>query len=243
MNNKTNEAALEQCIEDCLLNQGFIKGLPQDFNRQFAIDEKLFWQFLEQTQKEELSKLSHQSDYKLRILTRLDREIAKYGIIHLLKKGFKVDNASFTLLYQLPLHSCSEMVKAKFEANIFSVVRQLRYSQVQEGQEIDLVLFVNGLPIITCELKNAWTGQTAREQGINQYKIDRDATQPLLQFARCIVHFAADTDEVYMTTKLQGKNTFFLPFNKGNGEGKDNPGNPNGHKTAYLWKTSLQEQV
>lgn len=236
MKTNTNEAALETSIEESLLAQGFVKGLPKDFNRQFAIDERLFWQFLEATQSEELAKLRRQSDYRLKVITRLDRILEKYGIIYLLKKGLSVDNAHFTLLYQLPLSNSSEAVKTNFQKNIFSVTRQLRYSQIQEGQEIDLVLFINGLPIITCELKNAWTGQTAREQGIRQYKMDRDASQPLLRFARCIVHFAVDTDEVYMTTKLRGKDTFFLPFNKGNGEGKGNPVNLNGHRTAYLWE-------
>ena len=98
-----------------------------------------------------------------------------------------------------------------------------------------MVLLLNGMPLITLELKNAWTGQTARYHGQKQYR-ERDITQPLLQFGRCLVHMAVDTDEVYMTTKLAGKSTFFLPFNKGYGEGQGNPPNPNGHKTAYLWE-------
>ena len=99
-----------------------------------------------------------------------------------------------------------------------------------------MVVFINGLPIATLELKNTWTGQTAKVQGIRQYMYDRDFRQPLLQFGRCIVHFAVDTDEVYMCTKLIGKDTYFLPFNKGNNNGKGNPPNPFGHRTAYLWE-------
>jgi len=99
-----------------------------------------------------------------------------------------------------------------------------------------MVIFINGLPIITMELKNPWTGQNARFHGIKQYKEDRDPKEPLLNFARCIVHFAIDTDEAYMTTKLDGAKTFFLPFNKGNNHGAGNPVNPNGHKTAYIWE-------
>jgi len=101
---------------------------------------------------------------------------------------------------------------------------------------MDMVIFINGLPIITMELKNPWTGQNARFHGIKQYKEDRDPKEPLLNFARCIVHFAIDTDEAYMTTKLDGAKTFFLPFNKGNNHGAGNPVNPNGHKTAYIWE-------
>ena len=106
-----------------------------------------------------------------------------------------------------------------------------------------MVVFENGLPLATIELKNAWTGQTARVNAIKQYKIyDRDPSQPLLQFARCLVHFAVDTDEIYMTTKLNGTDTFFLPFNKGDNHGAGNPTNPFGHKTAYLWKEVLARQ-
>lgn len=99
-----------------------------------------------------------------------------------------------------------------------------------------MVLFLNGIPLVTMELKNAWTGQTARYHGQKQYREDRDVNQPLLNFGRCLVHMAVDTDEVYMTTKLAGQATYFLPFNKGHNHGKGNPPNPNGHKTAYLWE-------
>ncbi len=265
MQSKTNEQALEATIEkrltgSCLeefkeknipLNtvnepsasyrsgNGYYIGLPEDFNIKYAIDEIRFWDFLQSTQKDELAKLQRQSDWKLKILERLDRMIKKYGILRLFRKGLDVDDAHFTLLYPLPLASSSDSIKANFEANQFSVTRQLRYSLSNPGEEIDMVLFVNGLPFATMELKNHWTGQNAKVHGQNQYKFKRDIAQPLLNFGRCIVHFAVDTDEAYMTTKLNGSNTFFLPFNLGQREpifGKGNPPNPNGHKTAYLWE-------
>ena len=265
MPSKTNEQALEATIEkrltgSCLeefkekniplntLNEppasyrsgnGYFIGLPEDFNIKYAIDEIRFWDFLESTQKDELAKLQRQSDWKLKILERLDRMIKKYGILRLFRKGLDVDDAHFTLLYPLPLASSSDSIKANFEANQFSVTRQLRYSLSNPGEEIDMVLFVNGLPFATMELKNHWTGQNAKVHGQNQYKFKRDIAQPLLNFGRCIVHFAVDTDEAYMTTKLNGSNTFFLPFNLGQREpifGKGNPPNPFGHKTAYLWE-------
>ncbi|MGB0931985.1 MAG: type I restriction endonuclease subunit R, partial [Chitinophagales bacterium] len=151
-------------------------------------------------------------------------------------------DAHFTLLYQLPMASSSQAVKDNFEKNEFSVTRQVRYNVDNPREEIDMVVFVNGLAIVTLELKNPWTGQTAKVHGIKQYKTDRDPRQPLLQFGRAMVHFAVDTDEVYMTTKLTGKNTFFLPFNKGNNHGKGNPTNPFGHKTAYLWNEVLTRE-
>ncbi len=259
MKSQTNEQALEAAIEKALTGtcqeeknlghnlvaepqeiyrggNGFYIGNSNDFNAQFALDEIRFWHFLENTQKEELDKLKRTSDWKLKIVERLDRLIKKYGLLRLLRKGLEVEDAHFTLLFQVPMASSSQVVKDNFEKNEFSVTRQVRYNTENQREEIDMVVFVNGLPIATLELKNAWTGQTAKVQGIKQYKYDRDIRQPLLNFGRCLVHFAVDTDEVYMCTKLDGANSFFLPFNKGNNNGKGNPPNPFGHKSSYLWE-------
>lgn len=259
MPTQTNEAALEATIEKKLTGSttedlkgkpneldmrednlyrsgnGYYIGNAKDFNARIAIDEYRFWDFLQSTQKEELAKLQKQPDWKLKILERLDRMIKKYGIIKLYRKGIDVDDSHFTLLYPLPLASSSKAVKDNFDSNQFSVTRQLQYNTANTKEEIDMVLFVNGLPFATMELKNHWTGQNAKVHGQNQYKFKRDTKQPLLNFGRCIVHFTVDTDEAYMTTKLDGANTFFLPFNLGNNFGKGNPPNPFGHKTAYLW--------
>ncbi|MEP7269264.1 MAG: DEAD/DEAH box helicase family protein [Saprospiraceae bacterium] len=218
---------------------GYWVGSPQDFNIRLAIDEKRLFDFLQSTQKEELSKLLKQNDWKLKILERTDRMIKKYGVIRLFSKGLDVEDAHFTMMYPAPLASSSDTVKHNFEKNQFSETRQLRYSEASPGEEIDMVLFINGLPFATMELKNAWTGQNAKVHGQNQYKYKRDITQPLLQFGRCIVHFVVDTDEVYMTSRLDGANTYFLPFNLGNNYGKGNPPNPNGHRTSYLWEDIL----
>jgi type I restriction enzyme R subunit len=236
MRSQTNEKALEDSIENSLINNGFYKGLNSDFNKEYAIDENRFWHFLESTQKEELEKLKRDSQYRLKIIQRLNKMIKKYGILKLLKKGLDVENAHFILMYVAPLASSSEIIKQRFDNNEFSITRQITYSKTNPLQEIDIVIFINGLPIITVELKNQWTGENAKVHGQKQYREDRDIKEPLLNFARCIVHFTIDTDEAYMTTKLDGKKTFFLPFNKGNNEGKGNPINPNGHKTAYIWE-------
>lgn len=257
MVSKTNEQALEAAIEAMLTgsnrdsltkgvedarpdytNQYYVAGSPAEFNMQYALDEHWFWKFLERTQALELAKLKkhNPSDWQRKLLERYDRLIKKHGVLHLLKKGLSVDDAHFHLMYPAPLASSSDKVKQNFTANIFSCTRQIRYSLANPLQEIDMVLFLNGIPLITMELKNAWTGQTARYHAQKQYREDRDPTQPLLQFGRCLVHMAVDTDEVYMTTKLAGKKTFFLPFNKGHNLGQGNPLNPNGHKTAYLWE-------
>ncbi|MBY5959601.1 type I restriction endonuclease subunit R [Membranicola marinus] len=259
MHSQTNEQALEAAIEKALTGhslediaskdptvldtratygagKGYYMGDTNDFDAKYAIDETRFWHFLEETQSEELEKIQRSSDWKLKILERYDRMVRKYGILRILRKGLEVEDAHFTLLYQLPMASSSQTVKDNFEKNEFSVTRQVRYNLDNAREEIDMVVFVNGLAIATLELKNAWTGQNAKVHGIRQYKRDRDIRQPLLQIGRCIVHFAVDTDEVYMCTKLAGRDSFFLPFNKGHQNGKGNPPNPFGHKSAYLWE-------
>ncbi|HCG78356.1 MAG TPA: DEAD/DEAH box helicase [Oceanospirillales bacterium] len=261
MVSSTNEQALEAAIELALTgmtteavrgagnvaetpakamvaDNGFKMGVPSDFDAQYALDTRFFWQFLEATQADTLARLKkhNPTDWQRKILERFDRLIKKHGILHLLKKSLQVDDAQFHLMYPAPLASSSDKVKEQFATNIFSCTRQLRYSLANPREEIDIVIFLNGIPLITMELKNAWTGQTARYHGQKQYREDRDTSQPLLQFGRCLVHMAVDTDEVYMTTKLAGKSTFFLPFNKGHNFGQGNPPSPNGHKTAYLWE-------
>jgi type I restriction enzyme R subunit len=261
MRSQTDEQAIESSIERALVGISteelrsadgveepatayksghlFYRGDPRDFNKEFAVDEKRFWHFLETTQPKELEKLSRRDPhYKQKILQRLDRMIKKYGIVKVLRKGLDVEDAHFTLMYVAPLPSSFPEVKRRFASNEFSVTRQVAYSTANPREEIDMVLFLNGLPIVTMELKNPWTGQNARFHGIKQYQT-RDHRRPLLSFSRCIVHFAVDTDEVYMTTRLEGKKSRFLPFNKGHNHGKGNPPNPNGHKSAYLWEEVL----
>lgn len=255
MVSQTNEQALEAGIEKyltgtCLEEQrgirepvpfsphhGYRLGQPGDFNAFYAVDTGMLCQFLETTQADELNRLKDRYDnWQTRILDRFDRLAKKYGTLHLLKRGLDIDDVHFHLMYPAPLASSSSKVKQNFQGNIFSSTRQVRYSITNTLQEIDMVLFLNGLPFATLELKNPWTGQTARFHGQKQYRQDRDTSQTLLQFGRCLVHMTVDTDEVYMTTKLAGQRTFFLPFNKGHNHGAGNPPNPGGHKSAYLWE-------
>lgn len=257
MVSNTKEIALEQAIERGLAGLTreelaanpaapvpgpFRIGRPGDFDADFALDTRFFWKFLEASQGKALERLKTRNpgDWQRKILERLDRTIRQKGLLHVLKKGLSVEDAHFTLMFPAPLASSAASVHENFAANIWSVTRQVRYSRANPGEEIDMVLFVNGLPLITLELKNPWTGQTARHHGQKQYREDRDATQPLLQFGRALVHMAVDTDEVFMTTRLAGPATYFLPFNKGHNEGAGNPPNPDGHKTAYLWEEVFQ---
>ena len=250
MVSNTKEIALEQAIEGHLTgasteerNAGAIQtgpyriGNPSDFDATHALDTALFWEFLETTQGKQLEKLKtrNPSDWQAKILGQFDKLVKRHGILHILKKGIAVDDAVLTCMYPSPLASSAQKVHDNFAANIWSVTRQVRYSLANPLEEVDMAIFLNGLPLVTIELKNAWTGQTARFHGQKQYR-DRDATQPLMQFGRALVHMAVDTDEVFMATKLTGASTWFLPFNKGHNEGQGNPPNPNGHKTAYLWE-------
>ena len=240
MFSKTNEEALESSIEKYLLdNHGYIKGHSKDFNKEYAIDEIRLFDFLEISQKDELEKLKRDSDYKQKILYQLSKMISKYGVLKILKKGISIADANFTLFYPAPLISSGDETRKKFSQNQFSVTRQLTYSTQNPSLEIDMVIFINGLPIITIELKNSAMsgyGQSAKYHGINQYKKDRDPKDRLLNFARCLVHFTFDTNEAYMSTKLEKDKTIFLPFNKGDKNSAGNPPNPNGHKTAYIWE-------
>ena len=214
----TNEAALEACIERHLTGgvtampvsgaalgddevpyqtnkgAGYSRGKSTDFKAEFAIDEAKFWQFLEATQPAELAKLHYKADWKRQILERLHRKLKKDGILAVLKKGLEVDNAHFDLLYRLPYNELNPDVTAKFESNVFSVTRQVYFSTVDQ-KSVDMVIFLNGLPLATLELKNPWTGQNVNHAK-KQYRDDRDPKEALFQFKRCLVHFAVDPDEV-----------------------------------------------
>lgn len=238
MVSQTNEAALETHIENALAKDGYCIGSPADFDREFALDGKLFWQFLEATQPKELAKLKDRPNWQRLLLERLNKKIKKDSVLAVLKKGLDIDDAHFDLLYRLPYNDLNPEVAANFAANIFSVTPQVHYSESDTFKSVDMVLFVNGLAIATLELKNPWTGQNVHN-AIKQYCTDRDPREPLFEFGRCLVHFAVDPDEAYMCAQLAGNDSNFLPFNKGFNFGKGNPVNPKGHKTAYLWDDIL----
>lgn len=178
------------------------------------------------------------SDQKKRqFLNRLSGEIAKRGIIDVLRNGVKAYPADLIMFYFTPTEN-NEKSKQMFEKNIFSVTRQLRYSIDASKLALDLCLFINGLPAVTIELKNHFTGQSTAD-AVEQYKEDRDPRDTLFSFKRCMVHFAVDDQTVMFCTKLAGKGSWFLPFNKGYNDGAGNPPNPNGIMTDYLWKDIL----
>jgi type I restriction enzyme R subunit len=192
--------------------------------------------FIRATQPKEYDKLQRQygADTPNKLCFRLSKEIRNKGTLHVLRKGVKDRGAMFKLAYYKPASGMNPEHRILYKKNRFSVVRQLRYSKKTENS-LDLAIFLNGIPIITAELKNSLTGQIV-DDAIKQYQTDRDPREPLFMFKRCLVHFAVGNEKVFMTTKLQGESTRFLPFNKDT----ENPVNPNGHKTAYLWEDILQ---
>lgn len=236
----TSEAGLETTIVKSLIEEsGYQAGNPQDYDRAHAVDLAKLTAFLQDTQPEVAERLSLEVDSPIRtkFLHRLQGEVAKRGIIDVLRKGVKHGPDSITLFYGSPTAN-NEKAKALFARNMFSVTRQLRYSGSETQLALDMGVFINGLPIATFELKNKLTKQTV-EDAVQQYKNDRDPKALVFQFRRCVVHFAVDDHEVRMCTHLKGKDSWFLPFNKGYNDGAGNPLNPAGLATDYLWKEIL----
>lgn len=234
------EKGFETLIVNWLVNQnGYQQGTNEDYNKEYAIDETRLFRFLNDTQPKEMDKLGvNQSDQKKRqFLNRLSGEITRRGIIDVLRNGIKAYPADLILFYFTPTEN-NEQAKRLFDQNIFSVTRQLRYAIDASKLALDLCLFINGLPVITIELKNHFTGQTTAD-AVEQYKKDRNPRELLFSFKRCIVHFAVDDQTVQFCTKLCGKASWFLPFNKGYHDGAGNPPNPEGIMTDYLWKDIL----
>ena len=233
----TKESGLESLIVDWLVKHNdYEEGTNADYNKEYAVDETRLFRFLKDTQPKEMDKLGvFKSDVKKRqFLNRLSGEIAKRGIVDVLRNGVKVYPADLIMFYLTPTEN-NEQARIMYEKNIFSVTRQLKYSQDAGKLALDVCLFINGLPVITMELKNQFTKQNTGD-AVNQYKEDRDFHDLLFSFKRCMVHFAVDDATIQFCTKLSGKNSWFLPFNKGYNDGAGNPPNPNGLMTDYLWK-------
>ena len=239
----TKESGLETLIVKWLVDQnGYEQGTNIDYNRDYAVDETRLFRFLQDTQPDSLTKLGvFKSEIKKKqFLNRLQGEIAKRGIIDVLRNGVKVYPASLIMFYLTPTEN-NFKAKELYEKNIFSVTRQLMYSNDSTRLALDMCIFINGLPVITFELKNQLTKQDV-DDAVNQYKTDRDPRELLFQFKRCMVHFAVDDARVKFCTKLDGKSSWFLPFDKGNNDGAGNPPNPNGIMTDYLWKEILTKE-
>lgn len=214
---------------------GYLRRLPDDYDRALCLIPDDVVEFLYATQPKEWDRFKKQIGVEARdrLLKRLAAEIQNRGTLEVLRKGIKSDGVAFRLAYFRPSSGLNPEIQKLYEANRFSVIRQLRFSE-RDGKSLDLVLFLNGLPLFTAELKNPLMGQNV-EDGIRQYQRDRDPREPLFAFGRCLAHFAVDPDLAYMTTHLQGVRTVFLPFNQGRNGGAGNPPAWKDFATAYLW--------
>ena len=236
----TSEKGLEDIIVAHLRDvNGYNQGSSNDYDKTFAMLPANVEAFLRKTQPEKVDELRIFSSNieRNKFFTRLRDEITKRGITDVLRKGFRYITLHFDLYYPTP-SELNPTAKQLYKDNDFTVIRQLHYSTTDTMLSVDVVLFLNGLPIITMELKNHYTGQTV-ENAKAQYQNDRDPKDLLFKPKRCAVHFAVDDTDVAMCSMLDGKSSWFLPFNKGNNGGKGNPVNPNGLATAYLWEEIL----
>ena len=238
----TSEKNLETILVSYLRNtQGYEEGISVDYNKDYALDTERVKRFILSTQKKKAENTacfaSEVSERKF--FAELNKQLASRGITDVLRKGFRYISELFDMYYPLPseLNPTAQEMYAK---NIFCVIRQLFYSK-DNLNSIDVMVSLNGMPVMTMELKNHYTGQTV-ENAIRQYQTDRDVRDPLLAPKRCAVHFAVDDDNIRMCTWLCGKSSWFLPFDKGVNGGAGNPVNPNGLRTSYLWEDILKKE-
>lgn len=243
------EKNFESDIEQSLITAGgYIKGNPHDFNRETALDEKTLLAFIRKTQERAWEK--HRTNYpdnpEQALLRRFQQEVSESGLLYVLRHGFKDRGVAFKVCYFKPETNKNADTAALYAQNILHCTRQLKFSPTDE-RSIDIVLFLNGIPVVSMELKNQFTGQNV-QNAINQYRFDRATKEKLFEFKqRVLVHFAVDLYNVHMTTRLQGASTCFLPFNQGsngagNVGGKGNPDKPEGQEgyiTSYLWEKVL----
>ncbi len=232
------ESAFEEHIEKELVRMHKYRkrNAETDYDKETTFDRELLIEFLRTTQNEKLKKLEeiYGDTLESRLLRRIDEQISTYGVIYVLRKGIDEGPVHFDLMFFKPASGLNPETEKLFRSNIFSVMRQVKYSKITE-QSVDMVIFINGIPVFTAELKNELTGQNV-EHAKRQYITSRDPREKIFSFKRCVAHFAVDTNEVYVTTELKEDRTFFLPFNRGYENGAGNPPVEGKHKTYYLWE-------
>lgn len=244
MSTDISEAGLEATIVAQMTDSdvGWIEGNPGDYDREFAVDLVQLATFLEATQPEvaEATEIRSDGTTRRRFLSRLQGEITSKGIVEVLRNGVKHGPLNIDLFYGTP--SPGNVTAAEhYAANRFVATRQLRYTRDETRLALDLALFINGLPVATFELKNSLTKQTV-EDAVEQYKRDRSPKELIFGFGRCLAHFAVDDAEVRFCTRLEGRKSWFLPFNRGYKGGAGNPPHPDGLKTDYLWRQTLSRE-
>jgi type I restriction enzyme R subunit len=237
------EAAFETVIEAHILQNGYVAVAREGFDRARAIFPEEVLAFIRETQPKEWAKLEalHGDKTGEQILGDLCKWMDQNGSLATLRHGFKCYGRTLHVAFFKAAHELNPELEARYAANRLGLTRQLHFSPRSE-KSLDVTLSLNGIPVVTVELKNPLTGQWV-EDARRQYKQDRDPREPIFEFKRrTLVHFAADTESVLMTTRLAGSATHFLPFDKGCDGGAGNPPDPAGrtYRTAYLWEEVLQ---
>ena len=229
------EKKFEELIENHFISEGFKTKHFSEYDRPQCLLVSDLIEFIKITQPDNWDKLKkiYEDQVEAKVKSRISSEISTRGILDVLRNRVVDRGIYLDLCFFKPKSSLNPEHQSLYQKNIFTVVRQLHYSTNNENS-IDMVLFLNGLPIVTMELKNQLTGQNVIHSQ-NQYKFDRDPKEPLLRFKRCVVHFCVDNDKVSMTTKLAGQKTFFLPYNKD----IENPQVKSGFRSKYLWEEIL----
>lgn len=241
MSTNTTEKGLEAHISQYLVDENnYLLRENTNYDNVSCLDRDLLFQFLETTQPKAVAKLKtyHKDLYEQKIIKRLNDQIQAKGIIEVLRKGITdgFTDTKLHLFYDKPVSAYNASDKTLFDANVFSVMRQVYFSP-NDKKSLDMVIFINGIPVISFELKNELTKQNV-QHAIKQYKTDRDPNEELFRLGRLMVNFAVDTEEVWMCTHLRKDKSYFLPFNKGYNNGAGNPPT-DGIKTDYLWKEIL----
>lgn len=247
------ETDLEQAIEQSLIASGsYTKGNPRAFDAATALFPDDVIGFIRDSQPARWSQLEAMLSDRTAptVIDSLTKELATKGALGVLRHGFKCYGKTLRLAYFRPNSRMNPEAQARYDANRLTITRQVEFvSEVLKRPEggkrkciLDVVLSLNGLPVVTVELKNPLTGQRAQD-ACKQYMSDRDGRDLLFRFKeRALVHFAVDPDEVWMATELKGAETYFLPFNRGHGHGAGNPPVPGNWKTHYLWDEVLRAE-
>lgn len=239
----TTENTFETALVQSLVEQGgYTQGNAEDYSKELGMFKYEVLAFLQESQPKRWEKISaiHGADTDNRIIQRLCKELDLRGSLDVLRNGFVDYGVRFQLAFFQPASGLNPDAVDLYNKNRLKVYRQIYYS-TKNKNSVDVVLALNGIPVSTLELKNQFTGQDVGN-ALKQYSTTRDNKELLFAFKkRTLVHFAVDQDEVFMTTKLDGSKTYWLPFNQGANNGKGNPPNPNGYRTAYLWEDILQK--
>ncbi len=239
--NITTENAFETALVQSLVEQGgYSEGNAPDYSPELGMFKNEVIKFLQETQPKRWERITaiHGADVDNRVIQRLYKELDLRGSLDVLRNGFVDYGVRFLLAYFQPASGLNPDALDLYNKNKLKVYRQIYYSS-KNKKSVDIVLSLNGIPLATLELKNQFTGQNVGN-ALKQYSITRDNREILFAFKkRCLVHFAVDQDEVFMTTKLDGSRTYWLPFNKGDNSGKGNPQNPDGYRSSYLWEYIL----